>query len=119
MSATATAARDKLTGRELAALRAELRRELTAELADRPARTPRVRETPELAGCARRMIRALGKRCGAQDVEGLSQLAALRADVDAALVDGVTLARAQGFSWAFVGDVLGMTRQAAQQRFGA
>lgn len=119
MTATADTARDKLTIRELAALRAQLRRELVVELAERPARPPRVREVPELAACARRMIRAVGKRCGQQDVEGLAELVTLRADVEAALVDGVTLARAQGFSWAFVGDVLGMTRQSAQQRFGA
>lgn len=109
-------ARAKLTAGELRALRVELRRELAAE--SKATRAPRVRETPEQAAAVGRMVRALGKRCGTQDVEGLAELAGLREVVDGALVDAVTLARTSGYSWQFVGDVLGMTRQSAQQRFG-
>lgn len=35
------------------------------------------------------------------------------------LQEGVELARAQGYTWAAIGHHLGITRQAAQQRFGS
>lgn len=113
-------ARGKLTKAELAALRVELRRELRAEAAG--TRAPRVRELPEVAAAARRMIRAVGERA-ATDVEGLAELAQLRDAVDTALHAAVSGARDPGrqrvpYSWAEVGRALGMTRQAAQQRFG-
>lgn len=86
-----------------------------------PKPTPRYRETPELTGAARRMIRAVAKRCET-DVEALADLAQLRDEIDAALVAAVAGARSgeqvAAYSWADVGRVLGMTRQAAQQRFG-
>lgn len=115
----------KLTVREYGALRAQLRRELQAELsASGRVKAPRVRELPEVASAARRMIRAVGQRA-AVDVEGLAELAQLRDEVDHQLRDAVTAARAGaglsngGYSWADVARVLGITRQAAQQRFGA
>lgn len=121
MTATADAARAKLTARELTALRSELRRELAAE--PRPAKRERVRELPELTSCARRMIRACGSKAGA-DVEGLAELAALRADVDAALAVAVAELRTREggqaagvYSWSDIGRVLGITRQSAQERF--
>jgi hypothetical protein len=40
-------------------------------------------------------------------------------DVRAGLVEAVRQARGRGFSWAQIGIILGVTRQAAQQRFGA
>lgn len=114
----------KLTVREAGALRAQWRREWAADEAARArsAKTPRVRETPELASAARRLIRAVGNRC-TQDVEGLAELARLRDDVDSALVEAIAVLRSGattsgvGFSWADVGRVLGVTRQAAQQRY--
>jgi hypothetical protein len=39
--------------------------------------------------------------------------------VDSALYDAVQEARAAGRTWQEIGDVLGVSRQAAQQRFGA
>lgn len=126
MSAAADTARAKLTTRELAALRAQLRRELTADLAAARAERRATRgepETPEIAAAARRMVRAVGKRAGG-DLEGLADLAALREVVDAELAGAVTQLRAGaqltngGYSWADVAQVLGITRQAAQQRFG-
>lgn len=117
-------ARAKLTAGELRALTGELRRELQAELASKAARAPRVRELPEVASGARRMIRAVGQRAAA-DVEGLAELAQLRDEVDTQLRSAVHAARAGeglsngGYSWADVARVLGCTRQAAQQRFGA
>jgi hypothetical protein len=113
-------AKAKLTKAELQALRVELRREVKAEA--KADRAPRVRELPEVASAARRMIRAVGERAG-QDVEGLAELAQLRDAVDQAMTAAVVAARdpqrqSVPYSWADVGRVLGMTRQAAQQRFG-
>lgn len=123
-AAAVESAHAKLTARELGALRAHLRRELVAELAAKPVKAPRVRETPEVAQAARRMIRAVAARAGS-DVEGLTELARLRDDVDVELRQAVQqlrsgegLAFGAGYSWGDIGRVLGMTRQAAQQRFG-
>lgn len=113
-------ARAKLTGGELRALTTELRRQLREEMTH-PPKQPRVREAPEIAGAARRMIRAVGDRA-AQDVEALPLLAGLRDAVDEALQRAVDGARdpqqhAHPYSWADVGRVLGLSRQGAQQRF--
>lgn len=80
-------------------------------------RAPRVRETPEVAAAAARMIRAVGVRAGT-DVDALVLLVELRAEVDRALVDSVAAARAFGWSWTDVGRVTGMRRQSAQERWG-
>lgn len=126
MSATADAALAKLTKREQQALRTQLRRELRAELdAQRKAsRRTRELETPAVAAAARRMIAAVGKRA-ATDIEGLAMLADLHMIVDLELARAVAAARRgdglvgdHRYSWADVGRVLGISRQAAQMRFG-
>lgn len=68
----------------------------------------------------RRSIRALGRRVGAGDVAALPELVALRAEVDAAIVNAVAELRAEphAYSWTEIGAALGITRQAAQTRFG-
>ena len=48
----------------------------------------------------------------------LRSYAALAADVDQAIRERVASARSMGESWASIGEALGITRQAAQQRFG-
>lgn len=54
-----------------------------------------------------------------KDLTGLAGLTALVADVDNVLAATVREMRARhGWSWQQVGDALGITRQAAQQRFG-
>lgn len=49
---------------------------------------------------------------------GLGHLAALAERVDWALLSLVGEARAQGVTWVAIGAALGVTKQAAQQRFG-
>lgn len=75
-------------------------------------------EAPELGAAARRFSRALAVRAAEGDTEGLEQLV----DVAAAVEDSIqTSARALhgfGYSWTAIADVLGVTRQAARQRFG-
>lgn len=67
----------------------------------------------------RRMVRATSRRVGDRDIEALAGLAFLRDEVDAAMVAAVADLREQhGYSWTDVGRVLGITRQAAQQRYG-
>ncbi len=65
-----------------------------------------------------RVITAAGKRVAAGDVEALPDLARLAADLDAALITAVTGLREFGYSWEQIASRLGVTRQAAQQRWG-
>jgi hypothetical protein len=80
----------------------------------------REREAPELAGAARRMLLALARRAGQGELEALESLRDLRNESEAFLEMGVHLYRASPAlsSWAEIGRLLGITRQAAQQRFG-
>ncbi len=74
-------------------------------------------ENSEFAAFGRRIIRAAGRRIAAGDVEALPELAALSADLDAAISDAVTGLRAAGYSWGEIASRLGVTRQAAHQRW--
>lgn len=130
MSATAEAALAKLTGRERTALVAQVRREVRAEIqaaeAARRAEARRTREVEpaDLAAAAKRMVKALGKRAAA-DLEALALLNGLHAVIDEQMAASITAARRgdalagdHRYSWADVGRVLGVTRQAAQMRYG-
>lgn len=72
----------------------------------------------DYAGFTRRIITAHGRRIAAGDIEGLAALAEIYVSLDAALSLAVHGLREQGYSWADIGARFGMTRQAAQQRFG-
>ena len=65
-----------------------------------------------------RVITTAGKRVATGDVEALPDLARLSADVDAALITAVDGLREFGYSWEQIASRLGVTRQAAQQRWG-
>ncbi|TDC82507.1 hypothetical protein E1193_11715 [Micromonospora sp. KC606] len=75
-------------------------------------------ENDEFAAFARRIIRAHGRRVATGDVEALRDLTALSADLDRAISEAVIGLRAFGYSWAEIGSRLGISRQAAQQRWG-
>jgi len=75
-------------------------------------------ENPEYAAFARRILRAYARRISAGDIEALADIIALAAEVDNATRQAVTGLRGTGYSWADIGLRLGVTRQAAQQRWG-
>jgi hypothetical protein len=66
----------------------------------------------------RRAIAAYARRVGSGDVEALRDLVGLADELDQALISAVTGLRAFGYSWAEIGNRLGISRQAAQQRWG-
>jgi hypothetical protein len=78
----------------------------------------RLRELPEYVGMVRRIIAAQGRRVAGADPEDLAELAGLHTIVDRAVAEAVAGQRSAGFSWAEIGRGLGITRQAAQQRYG-
>jgi len=76
-------------------------------------------ENTEYAGFVQRIIRAHGRRVAEGNIDGLADLAALRAEVERALHTAVTGLRAGGYSWAEIGRQLGMAKQSAYERWGS
>jgi hypothetical protein len=84
-----------------------------------PKRRKRVVENGEFAVFLGRIISAYTRRVAAGDIDALTDMARLADDLDDAIRQAITLLRAQhGYSWADIGTRLGVTRQAAQQRWG-
>lgn len=84
-------------------------------------RSPRSRrpvETLDYLAAARRFIRAAGRRVADSDEAELAALLELREEVDRAVDVAVAGMRARGLSWTWIGQGVGMTRQAARQRWG-
>ena len=75
-------------------------------------------ENDAYAAFARRVVRAAGRRVAAGDVDGLADLVALSNEVEQSIRDAVAGLRAFGYSWGEVAAQIGVTRQAAQQRWG-
>ena len=75
-------------------------------------------ENDEYATFIRRIIRAFAKRVATGDVEALRDMVALSTLLDDAIGDAVKGLRAHGYSWAEIADRLGISRQAAHQRWG-
>ena len=83
-----------------------------------PNRRGRLAENDEYAAFTRRVLRAYARRVADGDVEALTLMLGLSAEIDTAISQAVTGLRAFGYSWAEIGSRLGITRQAAQQRWG-
>ncbi|MFI0484667.1 hypothetical protein [Actinomadura sp. 9N215] len=83
-----------------------------------PHRVRRVVENDEYAAFLRRILRAYSRRIAAGDVEALAHLAEVADELHTTMHTAVTGLRAYGYSWADIARPLGITRQAAQQRFG-
>lgn len=75
-------------------------------------------ENDDYAAFTRRVLTAHGRRIAAGDIEGLADLAALSAQVDTAISTAISGLRTAGYSWAEIASRLGITRQAAHQRWG-
>lgn len=75
-------------------------------------------ETPDYTAFARRVLKALGKRVADADLAMLPKIAELEQLVDELLGDTARqLHDEHGYSWTEIGDQLGVSRQAARQRF--
>ncbi len=83
-----------------------------------PKRRSRLVENDEFAAFTRRILRAYARRVAEGDVEALTLMLGLSAEIDDAVAQAVTGLREFGYSWAEIGSRLGVTRQAAQQRWG-
>ena len=83
-----------------------------------PNRRTRLVENDEYAAFARRVLRACARRVADGDVEALALMLGLSAEIDTAISQAVSGLRESGYSWAEIGSRLGVTRQAAQQRWG-
>ena len=83
-----------------------------------PKRARRLVENDDYAAFARRILRAYARRVADGDVEALALMLGLSAEIDTAISQAVTGLRKFGYSWADIGSRLGITRQAAQQRWG-
>ena len=84
-----------------------------------PQRARRLVENDDYAAFARRILRAYARRVADGDVEALALMLGLSAEIDTAIGQAVTGLRSFGYSWAEIGSRLGITRQAAQQRWGS
>jgi hypothetical protein len=74
-------------------------------------------ETDDYAAFIRRAVRAHGRRVADGDVEALPGLIALADELDQAITTAVAGLRGHGYSWTEIADRLGVTRQAARQRW--
>jgi hypothetical protein len=81
-------------------------------------RAGRTVENDEYAAFARRVLRAYARRVADGDVEALILMFGLAAEIDTAITEAVKGLRTSGYSWAEIGTRFGITRQAAQQRWG-
>lgn len=75
-------------------------------------------ENDEFAAFARRVLRAYSRRIACGDVDAITDLKELAEEVESALGRSVVGLRLLGYSWAEIGGRLGVTRQAAHQRWG-
>lgn len=75
-------------------------------------------ETTEYARFARRIIKAFGRRVAEGDEIDLVELIAVRDEMDRVIVEGVRGMRENGYSWAYIGRALRISRQAAQMAYG-
>ena len=83
-----------------------------------PKRARPVVENDAYAAFAHRILAAYARRVATGDIDALTLLTGLSADIDTAIHAAVAGLRARGYSWAEIGTRLGITRQAAQQRWG-
>ena len=113
-----TSPRHAVTQRASSSPAAQLTRPDTVKARLTPKRPRRQVENDEYAAFVRRILRAYSRRVGDGDVEALALMLDLAAEIDIAIAEAVKGLRGHGYSWAEIGSRLGITRQAAQQRWG-
>jgi hypothetical protein len=84
----------------------------------RSKRAKRTVENTEYASFARRILRGYARRVADGDIEALRHLVLLPSDVDTVTRTAVAGLRRFGYSWSEIADRLGVSRQAAQMRYG-
>ena len=83
-----------------------------------PDRGRPVVKNDEYAAFAGRILRSYARRIAGGDIESLTAMTDLAESIETAIRDAVIGLREFGYSWAEIGSRLGVTRQAAQQRWG-
>jgi ribosomal protein S20 len=83
-----------------------------------PNRRRRPVENDEYARFVRRVVRAYARRVADGDVDALADMTGLATELDEAISQAVIGLREAGYSWAEIAGRLGVSRQAAQQRWG-
>lgn len=86
---------------------------------DRKTRSKTVREAADMAAFLRRTFRAMTRRAVEGDDNVLAELLALREDLDGAIDAAARGLHEFGYSWTYLGEAAGMTRQAARQRWAS
>jgi hypothetical protein len=81
-------------------------------------RGKRVVENDQFHAFTRRVLAAYARRVATGDIEALRLLDRLSSDVDIAIQAAVYGLREFGYSWSDIGARLGVSRQAAQMRYG-
>ena len=92
--------------------RSSVKAGLTANRRRRPV------ENDEYARFVRRVMRAYARRVASGDVDALADMTGLATELDEAITQAVIGLREAGYSWAEIAGRLGVSRQAAQQRWG-
>lgn len=84
--------------------------------------TPTARRQPvenkEYDAFVRRIVRAYAKRVAQGDIAAFADMVALADLLNRHTREAVTGLRHHGYSWADIGRPVGLTKQAAQQRWG-
>lgn len=80
-------------------------------------RTRPVVDNHDYAAFARRVLRAQARRIADGDIEELGYLVGLQREMHQAIHTAIAGLRDQGYSWADIALRLGITRQAAHQRW--
>ena len=76
-------------------------------------------ETPDYVAMLCRMVRAAGRRVADGDPKDLALLLQVQAELDAAIAAGVRgMRESSDRSWSEIARALGVTKQAAAQRWG-
>jgi len=74
-------------------------------------------ENDEYAAFTRRIVGAYSRRVAAGDIEALASMVTLAQDVEDAIQTAVIGLRTFGYSWTEIANRLGISRQAARQRW--